>query len=546
MVVTAKQEYWVSLDLKNNQLLNAKVEVLTSLPAAGNEGRVVYCNKKFYYDEGTKFVEVADASVVATNVSEISALKTTVGDASSGLVKDVNDLKETVGAGGEGDSLVDKVNSIKEALGSVSDTADKATAFGKAAAAAAAAAAAQSTADTAKTNAATAQGTADANKAALDLLTPRVKGVEDRATTLEGLVGEKGDTADATGSAFAKINKITNDITALTTTVGNNKTELQGKIDDKVDKVEGYGLSKNDFTDDFKTKLTGIEAGAQVNTVVDVTVNGTTVVGADKIAKINLEPYAKKTDITSAYIYKGTVADLDELNTKVTGATTGDVWNVEAQFTYNSKVYPEGTNVAWNGSAWDPLGGTVDLSPYATTEDVTKELAKKQNNLSEAQLAAANSGITAAKVTAYEGYDARITTAQSTANSAKTTAEAAVVANGAIARGTKCKITYDSKGLVTEGADLAVSDIPSGIPISKITGVLPYAQSPIMAAQYDVSATGGTSLPISTGMTTALVAQAVTTAGVVVGCAIQISGPTVTLTFSENFTGKVNVIGLRE
>lgn len=545
MVVTAKQEYWVSLDLKNNQLLNAKVEVLTSLPAAEHEGRVVYCNKKFYYDDGTKFVEVADASVVATNVTDISALKTTVGDASTGLVKKVADLEKTIGAGGEGDSLVDKVKDLSTRLGTKDDTADKETAFGKAAAAAAAAAAAQTTADTAKTNAATAQGTADANKAALDLLTPRVKGVEDRATTLEGLVGEKGDPADATGSAFAKINKITIDITNLTTTVGNNKTELQGKIDDKVDKVEGYGLSKNDFTDDFKTKLTGIEAGAEVNKVIDVTVNGTTAVGADKIAKIDLTPYAKKTDITSAYIYKGTVADLNKLNEKIEGATAGDVWNVESQFTYNSKVYPAGTNVAWNGSAWDPLGGTVDLSPYALAADVTTELAKKQNKLSEAQLAAANSGITAAKVTTYDGYDARINTAQSTANSAKTTAEAAVVANDPITSGTKCKITYDAKGLVTAGADLTASDIPSGISISKITGTLPYAQSPIMAAQYDVSATGGTPLPIDTKMTTALVAQAVTTAGVVVGCAIQISGPTVTLTFSENFTGKVNVIGLR-
>lgn len=39
--------------------------------------------------------------------------------------------------------------------------------------------------------------------------------------------------------------------------------------------------------------------------------------------------------------------------------------------------------------------------------------------------------------------------------------------------GTKCKITYDTKGLVTGGADLAVADIPN-LPASKITsGLLP-------------------------------------------------------------------------
>ena len=36
----------------------------------------------------------------------------------------------------------------------------------------------------------------------------------------------------------------------------------------------------------------------------------------------------------------------------------------------------------------------------------------------------------------------------------------AVAANTAITGATKCKITYDSKGLVTSGADLIASDIP--------------------------------------------------------------------------------------
>lgn len=51
----------------------------------------------------------------------------------------------------------------------------------------------------------------------------------------------------------------------------------------------------------------------------------------------------------------------------------------------------------------------------------------------------------------------------------KTTADGYYVAkNTAIAGATKCKITYDSKGLVTAGADLTASDIPS-LAASKIT-----------------------------------------------------------------------------
>lgn len=45
-----------------------------------------------------------------------------------------------------------------------------------------------------------------------------------------------------------------------------------------------------------------------------------------------------------------------------------------------------------------------------------------------------------------------------------------VTANTAITGATKCKITYDSKGLVTSGADLSASDIPS-ITLSKISDI---------------------------------------------------------------------------
>lgn len=45
-----------------------------------------------------------------------------------------------------------------------------------------------------------------------------------------------------------------------------------------------------------------------------------------------------------------------------------------------------------------------------------------------------------------------------------------VNANAAIAGGTKCKISFDAKGLVTGGADLAESDIPT-LSISKVSGL---------------------------------------------------------------------------
>lgn len=74
--------------------------------------------------------------------------------------------------------------------------------------------------------------------------------------------------------------------------------------------------------------------------------------------------------LTSIYTYKGskpTYADLPP-----TGNEVGDVWNVEAAYTVGGKTYAEGTNWAWNGESWNALtGGSIDLSGYATSEEVS-------------------------------------------------------------------------------------------------------------------------------------------------------------------------------
>lgn len=54
-----------------------------------------------------------------------------------------------------------------------------------------------------------------------------------------------------------------------------DKTYVDEKLGNKVDKVTGKGLSTNDFTDALKTKLNGIEAGAEKNIIETVKVNGT-------------------------------------------------------------------------------------------------------------------------------------------------------------------------------------------------------------------------------------------------------------------------------
>ena len=152
-------------------------------------------------------------------------------------------------------------------------------------------------------------------------------------------------------SAWAKVNA--------------NFTELYNLMVNKVDKEAGKGLSENDYTTAEKSKLAGIAEGAQVNVIESVKLDGAALAVDGKSVNIDLSAFAKKTDIASAYNYKGSKATLADLPT--TGNAVGDVWNVEAT----------GMNYAWTGSEWDALGGSVDLSGYVTTEQHNTGLAGK-------------------------------------------------------------------------------------------------------------------------------------------------------------------------
>lgn len=141
--------------------------------------------------------------------------------------------------------------------------------------------------------------------------------------------------------------------------------------------------------------------------------------------------------VGSVYKMKGSVDDASAL-TALTGVVIGDVYNVVAAGTLNGEAFEAGSNfVAIKAGAgnqtgmWDKLGGTVDLSAYAKKTEVPT-------------------------LTAFNGLT--------------TTVNGKVTANANITAGTKCKITYDAKGLVTAGADLTVSDIPT-LATSKISGL---------------------------------------------------------------------------
>lgn len=171
-----------------------------------------------------------------------------------------------------------------------------------------------------------------------------------------------------------------------------------------VSQVSGKGLSTNDYTTAEKNKLAGIAENAnnyvhpaytpQASGLYKVTVDATGHVSAvaaaakDDITDLGIpgqdttyapatasvnglmsaadkskldgfgaaDTYALKSDLSSVYKYKGSVAS--ETDLPASGKASGDVYNVE----------DTGMNYAWDGTAWDPLGGSFDLEAITNQE----------------------------------------------------------------------------------------------------------------------------------------------------------------------------------
>ena len=206
----------------------------------------------------------------------------------------------------------------------------------------------------------------------------------------KGLSTEDYTTAEKT--KLAGIDTGANKTTVDSALSDSSENPVQNKVvkaalDGKVSTVSGKGLSTEDYTTAEKTKLSGIEAQANKTTVdsalssssenpvqnkviksaldgkVDVvsgkglsTEDYTTAEKTKLAAFQDASNYALKTDITSVYKYRGSVATYSDLPS--TSLTVGDVYNVEA----------DDMNYAWTGTAWDPLGGSFTVTAITNQE----------------------------------------------------------------------------------------------------------------------------------------------------------------------------------
>jgi hypothetical protein len=140
-------------------------------------------------------------------------------------------------------------------------------------------------------------------------------------------------------------------------------------------------------------------------------------------------------------------------------------------------------------SASDIGAGTVDDTEFGYLNGVTSAI-QTQLNAKQGSLTLTTTGTSGAStlvgntlnIPQYSGGGGgttwgSITGTLSNQTDLQTALDGKVDENAAITASTKTKITYDAKGLVTAGADLLASDIPSGIDASKIsTGVISNAE----------------------------------------------------------------------
>lgn len=157
---------------------------------------------------------------------------------------------------------------------------------------------------------------------------------------------------------------------------------IDKKIDTKVDKVQGKGLSTEDYTTAEKTKLSGIAAGAQVNTIESITMNGT-LVAPDANKNVALTA-ASASDVSAIQAVipstatssnkLATAADIPNVSNFISKSSTAGLVKNDGTIDTNSYATTSALNDKVSKSSTVGLlknDGTVDTNSYATTSAVS-------------------------------------------------------------------------------------------------------------------------------------------------------------------------------
>ena len=121
-------------------------------------------------------------------------------------------------------------------------------------------------------------------------------------------------------------------------------------------------------TTDVDSKLTAYAKSSDLTSYIKTETVNNKLTAYAKTADLSV--YAKKSDIAKAVNYKGSVNSYSDL--PKSAMAVGDMYNITTADTANE--IKAGDNVVYNGNSWDNMGGTIDLSGYATKEELNQKM----------------------------------------------------------------------------------------------------------------------------------------------------------------------------
>lgn len=476
----ATTEFYTNLDLRGQQIKNACVENATQL-GAGKLGQVKYLTQAdgdnaigYYYYDASGWVKI-------TTKTETDAIAT-----------DVKNIKDTIGSEEGSGTILDRVSALEGSV--AANTTNISTNAGAISNLTTEVGKVKDTANSAKTLA-EANETAIGNESTPTSILGRIKTAEGEIDTLQSdMSTAKGDITNAKNDISDLKETVGDASNGLVKDVADNTTAINALKTTVGDASSGLVKTVNDLDSAYKAADTAL--GNRIKIIEDDYLKASTAAStyrtiADSYTKDEVDN-AVKTAISSAYKVKGskTASELTALG--AADKVEGYVYNITEAFTIGTTQYPAGTNVVWVGDAttgsWDVLAGLGDFHEYAKTKDVNSAIATAK---SEAITAAGT-----ATDTKLQGYVPNTRTVNghaltdnvtvtatdvglgnvdntsdankpvSTAQQAALDKKANVVATGA---GTWTgKITVNSQGIVTAGANLTAEDVPA-LTASKIT-----------------------------------------------------------------------------
>ena len=211
--------------------------------------------------------------------------------------------------------------------------------------------------------------------------------------------------------------------------------KIKNALSGKVDKVDGKGLSTNDYTSDEKTKLANIAAGAQVNVLEGIQKNGTNVTITNKIANISVPTATSDLTNDSGFI---TSSDIPE---GAAGTTTTPKMDGTAAV---------GTELAFARGD--------HIHPTDTSRAAASDLTALDGRVEDLEEAVGSGGSVDSKIaTAIQGLDSSVTATSNQAISAVT------ITDGKITASSKVTIPTNNNQLTNGAGYQTASDVSTAI-----------------------------------------------------------------------------------